>query len=172
MRCAAPCLYAVLFIIPSSVTAQDSTFRSQAELAREGDSIRAAYFRSQAELARKADSIRAAYQDSLAEVSGVPNNESPVGVADPLPTLGLQAASAPRFIRGFARILWGSSLGDIIAKKGKPLQQSKKPTGIVLGYTENLLGNDAITVFLLSKTEGLLKGTLLRAKSCDASPSS
>ena len=58
-------LFMLLPLHVGSAGAQDFAFRSQAELAREADSVRAAYrdsiLRSQAKLAREADSVRAAY---------------------------------------------------------------------------------------------------------------
>src|SRR3954467_6684244 len=54
----------------ASAAAQDArAFRSQADFAREADSVRMAYrdsiLRSEAELVRRADSVRVAYRDSL-----------------------------------------------------------------------------------------------------------
>jgi hypothetical protein len=184
MRCAALFSSILLSTLAGSLTGQDFAARSHADLAREADSIRAAYrdsvaraqvalareadsiraayrdsiVRSQAALAREADSIRAAYRDSVASASGSPKSglsRAPVYRANARPTA---AVGGPRFIRGFAGVPWGSSAADVIARKGKPLSRTEESNGSYLGYRESLLGYNALALYLLSKTLGLVKG--------------
>ena len=70
MRYRVFCSLTALPLHLASAAAQDAkAFRSQADFAREADSVRVAYrdslLRSQAKLAREADSVRVAYRDSV-----------------------------------------------------------------------------------------------------------
>jgi hypothetical protein len=148
---------------------------SQAELAREADSVRSAYRSSQARLAREADSIRKAYRDSLDHSKSGSNgqatskgSESPAASSgattntvssQSLPELPLHfAEQSPRFIRGYASIPWGTWPAEIIRKKGKPGTRREESDAIYLAYEDSLVGTVASALYLVSKTEGLVKG--------------
>jgi hypothetical protein len=148
---------------------------SQTELAREADSVRKAYRSSQAKLAREADSVRKAYQDSLAQSKSGSNHqatsqgsESPAASSGATPsTVSSQpqpqpqlpsGEQSPRFVRGYAGIPWGTWPQQILRKKGKPETSREESDAVYLAYKDSLFGTAASALYLVSKTQGLVKG--------------
>jgi hypothetical protein len=61
-------------------------------------------------------------------------------------------------IRGFSGSPWGSSVAAIVAKMGAPSEKSEDSAGTYLSYKTDLLGHDALTTYVVSKRNGLVKG--------------